>query len=121
MAEKFAATMLTRTEGSDGTSLAITLADGNGRKRILTLTPDLARTLADVLSTFGGRGAPSHLEATKRPQSFAVGSGKYENVVLVRFEDEAPYALPASSAFELAKVLLEQSEAVALRPEALLQ
>jgi hypothetical protein len=121
MAEKFAATMLTRTEGSGSSALAITLADGNGRTRTLTLTPDLALTLADVLATFGAMGAPSPLQATKRPRSFAVGSGKYENVVLLRFEDDAPYALPAMSALELAKALLEQSEEVALRPEAHLQ
>lgn len=120
MAAKFTATTLVRTKNTGSGALAVTLADEQGRKRTLTLTADLAMTLSDVLANFGATNGRPELEATKRPQSYAIGSAKYENVVLLRFEDDAPYALPARSALELAKALLEQSEVVALRPVAML-
>ncbi len=121
MAAKFEATTLLRTDAAEGTTLAVTLASSDGRTRTLTLTPDLAIALAGVLADYGATGGSPHLQATRRPRSYAIGTGRYENVVLLRFEDEAPYALPAQAAVDLAKALMDQSETIARRPIATLQ
>lgn len=122
MAAKFDATTLRSTSSAiKGATLALTLASADGRTRTLTVTPDLALALAGVLADYGATAVHPELEATKRPRTYAIGTGRYENVVLLRFEDEAPYALPAQSAVELAKALIDQSQALASRPLATLQ
>ena len=50
------------------------------------------------------------------PKTFAVGTAKYDSVVLVRFENEVPYGLRPKDAMELGHALLEQSEVVEQRP-----
>jgi hypothetical protein len=122
MSIKFEATALSRTEASaDGQTLELRLLDAAGRKRTLTLTAELAQSLAQVMAEFAEAAPRSGVRPTKLPKSFAVGAGQYDSVVLLRFEQEAPYALPAKDAFELAKALLNQSERVAVRPIATLQ
>lgn len=121
MAAVFEATTLLSTTATEGAALAITLASPDGRTRTLTITPDLALALAGALADYGSKGVHPELEVTKRPRSYTIGAGRYEKVVLLRFEDEAPYALPAQSAFELANALIEQSETLSRRPIATLQ
>ena len=50
------------------------------------------------------------------PDSFAVGSGRYEQVVLVRFEDDVPYGLRAAEARLLGEALIEQADEMAGAP-----
>lgn len=47
------------------------------------------------------------------PDSFSVGRGRHESVVLVRFEDDTPYGLSAAQAAELGEALLEEAETTA--------
>jgi hypothetical protein len=49
---------------------------------------------------------------TKTPDRYAVGRGKYEPFVLLRFEDEPAYGLTAEQAANLGEALLEEAEAV---------
>ncbi len=122
MKNKFAATAISRTRKADGGTLEITLADAAGRETVIKVAADMAQRLAQELGEFA-KGALRGRDAalTKRPKSFAVGTGRYDNLVLIRFEDDAPYALDAIDAMDLGEALLEQSESVADRPEKVLQ
>ena len=122
MAITFNATALSRTEvAGDGQTLELRLLDAAGKKRTVTMTAELADCLAQVLAEFAEAAPRSGIRPTKLPKSFAVGVGTYDRVVLLRFEQEAPYALPAKDALELARALFDQSERVAVRPIATLQ
>lgn len=102
-------------------AVEVTLADASGRKKNLRITADLAQCLAHILAETARSSGGRQLEPTKMPRSFAVGTGKHDAVVLVRFESDAPYGLTADDASELGQALIEQSEAVQERPQMRLQ
>ena len=114
----FAAKSLTRTRKLKNGRIEMTLSDRTGNATTITLGKDLVSALVDALGTQAQAGGDAEL--TKKPKSFAVGSGNHESVVLLRFEDDAPYGLAPQDAAELAHALLEQSEEVERRPEPLL-
>ncbi len=122
MKDAFAAVAISRTRRADGGALEIQLVDAAGRKTAVRVPAEIALRLAQELLDLA-EGASSGLDTSlaKRPKSFAVGSGKYENLVLVRFDDDAPYALDAVDAADLGEALIEQSEDVSERPEKVLQ
>ena len=123
MTQVFAATMLAQTMTTgDKQRLAISLADASGQTQSLTLTPELATALSLVLQDFSAQtAAPQSAPLTKLPQTFAVGSGVHESLVLIRFEQDAPYALAPDDATELGHALLEQSHILDARPARQLQ
>ena len=122
MTAHFAATALLRTETPKrGGPLELTVTNSAGQPMALSVTAEVACSLAEVLRAFADTAAPSAAQPTKLPRSFAVGAGKYESLVLLRFEQDTPYALPAEEAQDLAHALLEQSQAVALRPAVMVQ
>ncbi len=122
MKEVFAAVAISRTKRAEGGALDVQLIDAAGRKTAVRVSAEVALRLAQELLDFA-EGASSGLDTSlaKRPKSFAVGTGRYENLVLVRFDDEAPYALDAVDAADLGEALIEQSEDVCERPEKVLQ
>lgn len=122
MDDTFAATAIARTQRTDSSVLEIALTDAAGRQTVIALPAEIVSQLAREMREFADSAKRSGGAApTKRPKSFAVGTGRFEDVVLVRFEDDAPYALGAEVATDLGLALLEQSESVGLRPEKVLQ
>ena len=122
MSSAFKATTMLHTEApKDGRPMQITLSSALGQTLDLSLSAELARSLAVALAEYAEMAENSGIQPTKLPKSFSVGAGKYESVVLLRFEEDAPYALPAKDALTLAKALLNSSESVATRPIATLQ
>ncbi len=122
MKDRFITTGISRTRRAEGGALDVQFVDATGRQTVIRVPADLALRLAKELTEFA-EGAAHGLDATltKRPKSFAVGTGRFDKFVLVRFEDDAPYALDADDAAELGEALIEQSETMALRPEKVLQ
>jgi hypothetical protein len=122
MKDIFAAIAISRTKRADSGALELQLADASGRKTTIRVSAEIAALLAQELMNFADSAVSStDIALAKRPKSFAVGTGKYENVILVRFDDDAPYALDAVDAADLGEALIEQSEEVVLRPEKVLQ
>ena len=122
MSGTFTATALIQTTNSpDADRLEISLADASGRTQTLTLSAELSAALSDVLRDFAAKAVTPTGAPTKRPEGFAVGSGKYESVVLVRFEDDAPYGLAPRDAAVLGQALLEEAESLCRRPSLVLQ
>src|SRR5215510_5768588 len=102
MTKKFAAKAIVRTvSAQDEKSFDITLTDAAGRQQTLNVTAELALGMLRALSDFSKSSQQAGPEATKMPKSFAVGTGRYEHVVLIRFEDDAPYGLACDDAAEL--------------------
>ena len=118
-ATRTAASLLRTTVTKDG-NLDLVVVDGNGKESKLRLTADTASSLFKVLEEFTSRASVGDT-LTKRPKAFAVGTGRFERVVLLRFEDDAPYALCPEDAIGLAEALTEQTESVVSRPEQVLQ
>lgn len=108
MMSTFTATSIEKTVRHDGLGLIeMTLADASGKCQTIKVPLDVLRALQSIV-TPAKRGP----EPTKLPKRFAVGSGKYEPVVLVRFEDDIPYGLSAADALTLGQALIEQSTEV---------
>lgn len=117
-----AATTLLRTAVTKDGHLDLVMADASGEESKLRLTADLASSLRKVLEDFTSTGAAgTGTTLTKRPKAFAVGTGRFERLVLLRFEDDAPYALRPEDAIGLAEALTEQTETVVSMPEQVLQ
>jgi hypothetical protein len=107
MAADFNAAFVARTElMADGESWAITLVTKAGAAHTITLTAVAAAALSSALAD-GTTGAAHGL--TKRPHNFAVGTGKHQPVVMIRFEKDVPYGLSASQAQILGRELIEAS------------
>lgn len=93
----------------DGDTLELHLADAAGGLRTLCIARELVPVLRDVLQDFAARSEAPGPAATKLPQSFAVGTARFEQLVLVRFEDDPPYGLRVEHAAELGRALVQES------------
>lgn len=122
MTRKFVATVITHTKNTDDAKrLEVTFADPSGQLHTLSVPAAIASSLAAVLHDFSLASRTAGAIPTKLPKEFAVGAGRYEPMVLVRFEDDAPYGLEAEQAEALARALAEQATLVATVPMALRQ
>ncbi|HVZ04545.1 hypothetical protein [Hyphomicrobium sp.] len=109
MADTFYAEMITRSKVENTSSrLEITLADNAGALRTISLGPEVIAALGALANA---RATPS-TALTKLPKRYAVGHGRHEPVVMLRFEDEPAYGLSATLAADLAEALLEEVETV---------
>ena len=110
MPEKFYAEILTRSERDRSNKrLEISLCDVAGECRTVSLSPDAITALTSLLAN----DVPSkNPDMTKIPDRFAVGHGRHEPVVMVRFEDDPAYGLTAEQAVDLGEALLEEAEAI---------
>jgi hypothetical protein len=76
------------------------------------LSADALAALAEIVSQFSKSTSISGEHLTKIPKHFAVGHGRHERFVLLRFEDEPAYALTPDQAANLSEALLEEMEAI---------
>ncbi len=116
MRKTFAAEAVAKTV-SNGQGLDVTLTDQDGRKLAISLAPHAARVLSAALNDVIA-ASDAALVPTKVPTDFSVGRGRFEQVVLVRFENDVPYALAPAMAAELSRELAEEAADVALTPAA---
>lgn len=119
MDAKFAATTIART-GKRENQLEFTLSDANGRTTTVSVPADVADGLIKAMRDFA-EAAPKLPSLTKRPRNFAIGTGRHEHAVLIRFDDDIPYGIDASTAVELGHALLDAAQNVGQRPPRQLQ
>jgi hypothetical protein len=113
MVDTFSAEMITRSELDKETSrLEITVADPAGGLQSLSLGPDAISALVEIVGGLAGSTFNNTERLTKIPKRYAVGHGRHEPVVMLRFEDEPAYGLGVTQAADLAEALLEEAEAV---------
>lgn len=108
----FRATALTDTAVSeDRRRVEFSFRDADGQEYAISLPTAIAANLVPVLETLTS-AQPQVGELTRLPRTFAVGHASGERLVLLRFDDEAPYAIEMEMAEALAEQLQEQSEEV---------
>jgi hypothetical protein len=114
----FRATTLTETAVSqDRRRFELTFVDADGQQYAISIPSAIAADLVPVLESVAacqpqaGRG-----EMTRVPKTCAVGHAKGDRMLLLRFDDEAPYAIDLEVAQALAEQLQEQSDELAEAP-----
>ena len=114
MPKKFAAQSLVETRVShDQRCLELTLTDTKGGRQILSLPMSLATDLASVLLAAAKNSKGVAARLTKMPSPFYVGHATHQRLVLVKFDDDPPYALNLDDARMLSRQMLDESETAA--------
>jgi hypothetical protein len=90
----------------------MTFVDASGRKQTISLPVGVAADLVPVLRSLSAGLDKAGIGFTKMPKSTAVGSARHEQLVLVRFDDDPPYALNIEEAESLWRGVREEAEQV---------
>jgi hypothetical protein len=113
MPEKFCAEILTRSEfDRSNARLEISLCDARGECRTISLSANALSALVSVLGEHSHVGNAAN-DLTKIPDRYAVGHGRHEPFVMLRFEDDPAYGLTAEQALNLGEALLDEVETIA--------
>jgi hypothetical protein len=109
----FLATTLTETAiAQDKRRFQLTFIDADGQECALSIPAALAAELVPVLESIAALVPPragGGAEMTRLPKTCSVGHATGERMVLLRFDDEAPYAIELEVAQALAEQLQVQS------------
>ena len=107
----FLATTLTETTVSqDRRRFELTFVDADGQQYAISIPSAFAADLVPVLESVAKAQQPGAGEMTRLPKTCAVGYARGDRMLLLRFDDEAPYAIELEVAQALAEQLQEQSE-----------
>ncbi len=109
----FDATTLTETAVSqDKRRFQLTFVNSKGEECELSIPSGLAADLVPVLEAIAAMAprAGAVAEMTRLPKTCSVGHATGERMVLLRFDDDAPYAIELEVAQALAEQLQEQSD-----------
>ena len=113
--DKFCGELVVRSDVHSGSRLEIEFADQAGQHQTVSLSADAVNALAEIIGQFLISNQRSREHLTKLPRHYAVGHGRHEPVVLLRFEDETAYGLSPDQAAELGEALLEEVEAMSTK------
>lgn len=107
----FHATTLTETTVSqDRRRFELTFVDADGERHAISIPAAIAADLVPVLESVAAAQRAGAGEMTRLPTTCTVGHARGDRMVLLRFDDEAPYAIDLEVAQALAEQLQEQSE-----------
>jgi hypothetical protein len=109
MSDTFVAQSLAETHASEH-RFEMTFVNADGQKQTISLPVGVAAELVPVLRSLSA--GPSTLQFTKMPKSTAVGSARHERLVLIRFDDDPPYALKVDEAEVLWRGVREEAQHV---------
>jgi hypothetical protein len=113
MPDTFVAQSLTDTRPKyDERRFEMTFVDASGNKQTISLPVGVAADLVPVLQSLSAGLGNTHIGFTKMPKSTAVGSARHERLVLVRFDDDPPYALNLDEAENLWRGVRDEAEEV---------
>jgi hypothetical protein len=123
MLDKFVAQSLIETGTSgDKRRLELTFIDARGSRQTLSLPRGVAADLVPVLKSLAaGTGETGGPTFTKLPKQWAVGRAAHERLVLIKFDDDPPYALGLEEAEGLIDKLRQESEGLSRRMRPALQ
>jgi|RhiMetdeSRZDD1v2_1073273.scaffolds.fasta_scaffold523804_2 hypothetical protein len=120
MADIFMAQSLANTHVMyDERRFEMTFIDTGGQTQTISLPVAVAASLAPVLQSLSAGLNCKGIPFTKLPKATAVGSARHERLVLVRFDDDPPYALSVGEAENLWRGVRDEAEQIStLRPPA---
>jgi hypothetical protein len=115
MSDTFVAQSLAETRAKyDERRFEMTFVDASGKRQTISLPVSVAADLAPVLQSLSAGLGNTCIGFTKMPKSTAVGSARHERLILVRFDDDPPYALNLDEAENLWRGVREEAEEVSL-------
>jgi hypothetical protein len=115
MPDTFTAQSLAETRAKyEERRFEMTFVDACGEKQTISLPVGVAADLVPVLQSLSAGLNNTGIPFTKKPKSTSVGSARYERLVLVRFDDDPPYALNIDEAENLWRGVREEAEQVSL-------
>jgi hypothetical protein len=115
MSDTFVAQSLAETRAKyDERRFEMTFVDASGKEQTISLPVSVAAELAPVLQSLAAGLGNACIGFTKMPKSTAVGSARHERLILVRFDDDPPYALNLDEAENLWRGVREEAEEVSL-------
>ena len=113
MPDTFVAQSLAKTRANvDGRRFEMTFVNADGEKQTISLPVGVAADLLPVLQSLSAAQSNTSLQFTKMPTSTAVGSARHERLVLIRFDDDPPYALNVHEAEALWRGVREEAQHV---------
>src|SRR5262245_39181505 len=104
--------LLETRANSDERRFEMTFVNASGQKQTISLPVSIAADLVPVLQSLAVGSGHTNLPFTKMPASTAVGSARYERLVLIRFDDDPPYALNLDEAEALWRGVREEAQHV---------
>lgn len=112
--DTFIAQSLVQTEiTQDGRGFELTFVDLHGAQHTVRLPKRIAAELAPVMASLASSLDRQRAASfTKLPKACAVGHAPQQQLVLIRFDDDPPYALALSEAMQLCEGLREEAEMV---------
>lgn len=110
---EFVAQALVETKPADRNRIQLTFADARGGRQTLTLPVRLAAELVPVLTALADAVPAGGPRFTRSPKALAVGRAEHERMVLLKFDDDPPYALEPDRAEDLWREVREEAEFVA--------
>ena len=95
MPDTFIAQSLVETNTSrDGRTFELIFVDAAGARQAIQLSKRTAADLAPVLASLAASlDRTASTNYTKLPREFAIGRAPHARLVLIRFDDDPPYAL----------------------------
>ena len=109
-----AQTLCESTITEDRSRFEMTFVDAGGQRHKISIPFTIAADLIPVLEFVAADCNAEKGDLTRLPRAFAVGRAVAERMVLLRFDQEAPYAIGVEVAEALSRELQEQSEQVSL-------
>jgi hypothetical protein len=113
MPATFRAQSLVETRAKpDERRFEMTFVDAAGQRHAISLPLSVAAELVPVLQSLSAGMSNPDIRFTRIPKSTAVGSARHEPLVLIRFDDEPPYALNVDDAENLWREVREEAQQV---------
>src|SRR5262245_13858849 len=123
MLDTFNAQSLVETQTTlERSAFELTFVDGKGARQTLRLSRGVAQDLVPVLQSLtNGKEDAGAGTLTKMPKTCAVGHATQQQLVLIKFDDDPPYAINLEDARALWRDLRQTSAAIARRKRPTLQ
>jgi hypothetical protein len=122
MLDKFNAQSLVETHTSlDRTAFELTFVDAQGARHTLRLSHGVAKDLVPVLQSLTDHNGEGAAGFTKMPKTCQVGHATFQRLVLIKFDDDPPYAIGLEHARSLWRDLRQESQTVSRRKRRALQ
>ena len=97
----FIASTITEAAKTDNNRFEMTFVDADGKRHTVSIPSAIAADLVPLLEQVAADQAQSMAELTRVPKSCEVGHAVLDRKVLLRFDNEPPYAIGLDAAAAL--------------------
>ena len=108
----FLASTITETAKTDDDRFEMTFVDADGKRYTVSIPSAIAADLVPLLEQVAAKQAQATTERTRSPKACEVGHVVRDRKVLLRFDNEPPYAIGLEAAAALGQALQEETELV---------